>query len=64
MDIETFPTLLIANGASPRFFGPVPPSLAQLARLLASLRESDSVPELPEASALLARLGLSLLSDS
>ena len=37
VDIETFPTLLIAHGGRPLFFGPVQPSAAQLSRLLASL---------------------------
>lgn len=56
-DVETFPTLLIAHGASPRFFGPVPPSGAQLSRLLASLAEAAAPPEEnAEAAALLARI--------
>ena len=44
VDVETFPTLLIAHGESPRFFGPVQPSLAQLSRLLASLAEAAAPP--------------------
>src|SRR5687767_3519692 len=42
VDIETFPTLLVAHGTSPRFFGPVQPSGAQVARLISSLRESPA----------------------
>lgn len=63
VDVETFPTLLIARGASPRFFGPVPPSLAQLSRLLDSLAE-DGAPqrENSDAAALLARIAPLALS--
>jgi len=57
VDVETFPTLLIAQGASPRFFGPVQPSGAQLSRLLASLAEAPAPRrENAEAAALLARI--------
>jgi len=57
VDVETFPTLLVARGASPRFFGPVQPSLAQLSRLLGSLAEAPPPPqENAEAAALLARI--------
>ena len=65
VDIETFPTLLIAQGTSPHFFGPIQPSGAQLARLIASLRDasapSSGVPA--EAAPLLARLAPILLSN-
>lgn len=57
VEVETFPTLLIAQGASPRFFGPVQPSGAQLARLLASLAQAPAPGNAsPETAALLARL--------
>jgi thiol-disulfide isomerase/thioredoxin len=46
LDIETFPTLLIADGAALRFAGPLLPHAGTLARLLASLE-----PGLPAASA-------------
>jgi thioredoxin 1 len=63
VDIETFPTLLVARGDEPLFLGPVPPSGAQLARLLATLqaqqRPSPSLP--PEAEALFGRLLASVL---
>lgn len=57
VDVETFPTLLIARGKVPRFFGPVQPSLAQLSRLLGSLAEAGE-PQRTDAqvAALLARL--------
>jgi len=62
VDIETFPTVLVARGASPRFFGPVQPSGAQLARLVASLVEAPEPARVPaEATALLARLAPVLL---
>jgi hypothetical protein len=38
VDIATFPTLLVARGDEVLFLAPVPPSSAQLARLLATLR--------------------------
>lgn len=58
VDVETFPTLLIAQGKSPRFFGPVQPSLAQLTRLLGSLAQGPAPQrENAEAAGLLARIG-------
>ena len=57
VDVETFPTLLVARGASPRFFGPVQPSGAQLSRLLSSLEQGPAPLQQPaEAAELLARL--------
>jgi hypothetical protein len=57
VDVETFPTLLIAQGTSPRFFGPVQPSAAQVARLLSSLKDSPAeLRDAGSAAALLARL--------
>lgn len=38
LDVETFPTLLIADGARARFLGPLLPQAAVLTRLLASLQ--------------------------
>lgn len=38
LDVETFPTLLIADGATARFLGPLLPQAPVLARLLDSLR--------------------------
>ena len=38
IDIETFPTLLVGRGPLALFLGPIPPSAAQLARLIASLQ--------------------------
>ena len=37
VDVETFPTLLVAQGRTARFFGPVQPSVVQVTRLLDSL---------------------------
>jgi thioredoxin 1 len=57
-EVETFPTVLIARGAQARFLGPIAPSGAQLARLLASLRaQPHAAAALPEGGAgLLQRL--------
>jgi thioredoxin 1 len=66
MDVETFPTLLIACGDEARFMGPVPPSAPQLARLLASLQDAGGpAPSLPEgAQPLLRRLDEQVLWSS
>lgn len=58
MDIETFPTLLVARGDQVLFLGPIPPSATQFARMLATLQaQPGPAPALPEgADALLRRL--------
>ena len=63
VDVETFPTLLVAQRGQVRFFGPVLPSPGQLTRLLHSL-ESDpraGTPVAAEARDLLLRLGSLML---
>ena len=64
VDIETFPTVLIALDDRPLFLGPVLPSGAGLRRLISSLRENTSaspgVP--PEAESLLRRLAPTLMT--
>ena len=48
LDVETFPTLLIADGKHARFLGPLLPQTAVLARLLASLQaDALSAPAAP-----------------
>ena len=42
IDVETFPTLLIADAQGPRFFGPLTPQLQTLSRLLDSLGQAGS----------------------
>ena len=42
VDIETFPTVLIAREGKPLFFGPVLPSGTQFTRLIASLRDTTA----------------------
>lgn len=42
IDVETFPTLLIADAQGPRFFGPLTPQLQTLSRLLDSLGQADA----------------------
>ncbi|MRD49407.1 thioredoxin [Caenimonas koreensis DSM 17982] len=63
VDIETFPTLLIARDTTPLFFGPLQPSGAQFARLLSSLTQPASAPGAVSASAapLLKRLAEGVL---
>ena len=43
LDVETFPTLLVADATSVRFFGPLLPQPDHLGRLLASL-QADGPP--------------------
>ncbi|MES3003381.1 MAG: thioredoxin family protein [Pseudomonadota bacterium] len=62
VDVETFPTLLIARGATPLFLGPVQPSGAQLSRLIESLSEASGVRVSAESGALLSRLAPLTLS--
>jgi thioredoxin 1 len=66
VDIETFPTLLVARGDQVLFLGPIPPSATQFTRMLATL-EADPRPAtgLPEdADALLARLATQVFPRS
>lgn len=42
LDVETFPTLLLADGHHARFLGPLLPQTPVLARLLASLQADSS----------------------
>ncbi|HYE38436.1 MAG TPA: thioredoxin family protein [Ramlibacter sp.] len=58
VDIETFPTMLVARGEQVLFLGPIPPSATQFARMLATLQaQPRPAPGLPEgAEALLRRL--------
>jgi thioredoxin 1 len=57
VDIETFPTVLIAHDGKPLFFGPVLPSGTQFTRLIESLRDApDGAGVSDEAAPLLERL--------
>jgi hypothetical protein len=56
VDIETFPTLLVAAADRVLFFGPILPLPEHLPRLLRSLDGSGSAGASPESSALLQRL--------
>src|SRR3982751_3355812 len=63
VDIETFPTLLVARGDEVMYLAPIPPLGTQFTRLLARLR-AQSAPDpgvAPEADALLARLRTEVL---
>ena len=57
IEVETFPTLLIAAGAEPRFLGPVAPHAESLAALVRA-HAGDAVDAMPGTSvrALVARL--------
>ena len=58
LDIETFPSILIAQGAQARFLGPVLPQPGVLARMLQSLPEDAAAKpsDVQEAQDLLQRL--------
>ena len=58
VDIETFPTLLVARGGQVLFLGPIPPSATQFTRMLATLQaQPEPSPGLAlHANALLRRL--------
>ena len=55
LDIETFPVLLIADGATPLFCGPVQPQLPVVERLLQGLQQPAAGVD-PAAQPLLALL--------
>jgi len=63
VDIETFPTLLVAQGDQVRFMGPVQPSSVQVARLLESLLADpeNRVVDGPETGSLLEQLRTAVL---
>lgn len=63
VDIETFPTLLVARGDEVLFLAPIPPLAAQFTRLLARLQAQQTAdPGLgTEANALLRRLKAEVL---
>lgn len=63
VDIETFPTLLVARGEEVLFLGPIPPSSTQFTRLLATLQaQPRPAPGVgAEANALFARLKADVL---
>ena len=57
LDVETFPTLLIADGQTARFLGPLLPQAAVLARLLESLQAgSGSLQADAQAQAVFERV--------
>ena len=58
IDVETFPTLLLADAQSLWFFGPLPPQAQNLARLLDSLQRASlqASPHSPATQQLLQAL--------
>lgn len=58
LDVENFPTLLIAMGDVPRFFGPLTPQAQTLERLVRSVRSDVSAAALadPQLRTALARI--------
>jgi thioredoxin 1 len=66
VDIETFPTLLVARGDEVLFLGPIPPSPTQFARMLSTLQaQPRRSPGLAaDADALFQRLNDEVLPRS
>lgn len=62
LDIETFPVLLIAQGAEPLFCGPVQPTVPVVDRLLGGLDRPGGHVD-PAAQALLALLQVRRAAD-
>ena len=58
LDVEDFPTLLLAVGDEPRFFGPLTPQLEMLERLVRAQIQDAGAPALtdPAVVALLGRI--------
>jgi thioredoxin 1 len=58
IDVENFPTVLIASGDEPRFFGPLTPQPDTLARLVRAhvVDESSTLLDDPNLRALVARV--------
>lgn len=58
LDIETFPSLLVAQGGQARFLGPVLPQTGVLARMLQALPDDPAArpADVAEAQELLARV--------
>jgi hypothetical protein len=63
VDIETFPTLLVARGSEVMYLAPIPPLGSQFTRLLARLQaQPNPDPGVPaDAAALFARLRTDVL---
>jgi len=57
LDVETFPTLLIADGQTARFLGPLLPQAGVLSRLIESLQaDQGSARADPQAQAVFERV--------
>ncbi len=58
LEVENFPTLLLAMGTAPRFFGALPPQPALLKRLICAHLQGEGAPALadPAVWALLSRI--------
>jgi len=65
LDVDDFPTLLIAVGAAPRFFGPLTPQAQTLERLVRSVVQDTSAAALanPDVFAAVARIRAEHLAD-
>ena len=64
VDVETFPTVLIADGRVARFLGPVPPQAKVLDRMLQGLQSDPAVVADAQAQALFHRIAASRSSST
>jgi thiol-disulfide isomerase/thioredoxin len=66
VDIETFPTVMVAHGRQALFLGPVQPSAAQLTRLVESLQaqQQPAAGLAADAQALVQRLAAQVLPSA
>lgn len=64
LEVEDFPTVLLAVGAQPRFFGPVAPQAHRLERLIRAQLDDAAAPALKDQAvcALVTRLRERLLT--
>jgi thiol-disulfide isomerase/thioredoxin len=65
LDVEDFPTVLLAVGDEPRFFGPLTPQLETLERLIRSQMHNTSAAALldPSVVALVAKIRTMALDE-
>jgi len=66
LDVEDFPTLLMAIGPEPRFFGPLTPQVEMLDRLVKAQLDNPGASALadPELAAVVRRIRVNIAQQS